>query len=202
MASCTRFSPSRTAGLRHRQSVEEPASAGVTQSVLVGDQSQSLGPIRRRETRSSTAGQKRAIEAPYVDVMSNSSTPTAAPTQSPDQRRTAWEAYASIWKVAGAEAKLAACAEHLSSTCVYTDPHTHRRGWNELVEYMVEFHAGVPGGHFVTTEFRAHGDKSIALWNMVAGDGTVLGNGASYGEYDRDGRVKTMTGFFDTPEDE
>ena len=34
---------------------------------------------------------------------------------------------------------------------------------------------------------------------MVGGDGTVLGEGISYGEYADDGRLRTMTGFFDTP---
>lgn len=122
-----------------------------------------------------------------------SSTPTS------EERQRAWEAYASIWKLEGANAKQQACAGALSNSCVYTDPHTQRHGWDELVEYMVEFHQQVPGGHFVTTEFRSHTDRSVARWNMVSGDGTVLGDGASYGEYDESGKVKVMTGFFDSP---
>ena len=113
--------------------------------------------------------------------------------------RARWEAYANIWKLEGAEAKRAACAEHLDRSCVYTDPLTQRQGWDDLVAYMVEFHQQVPGGHFVTREFKAHHGRSVAHWNMVGGDGTVLGEGVSYGEYAEDGKVRIMTGFFDAP---
>jgi len=112
--------------------------------------------------------------------------------------RARWEAYASIWKLQGAEAKRTACARHLAEHCEYTDPLTQRRGWDALVAYMVEFHQQVPGGHFVTRDFRAHHGRSVATWDMVAGDGTVLGDGVSYGEYAEDGKVRTMTGFFET----
>jgi len=114
-----------------------------------------------------------------------------------DERRDRWTGYASIWKLEGAEAKRRACAEHLSETCVYTDPLTQRKGWEALIEYMLEFHQQVPGGHFVTKEFKTHNGRSIAVWDMVGGDGTVMGNGISYGEYAEDGKLKTMTGFFD-----
>ena len=114
--------------------------------------------------------------------------------------RAAWEAYAEIWKLEGAEAKRAACEARLSKSCTYTDPLTRRQGWDDLVEYMVEFHQQVPGGHFVTKDYLFHHGCSIAHWDMVAGDGSVLGEGTSYGEYDGDGKLTRMTGFFETPE--
>lgn len=117
----------------------------------------------------------------------------------PSDARTAWEAYATIWKLPDAASKRAACEAHLDAGCVYTDPLTSREGWDGLIAYMLEFHQQVPGGHFVTTRFKAHNGRSVAVWNMVAGDGTVLGDGISYGEYNDEGKVKTMTGFFDTP---
>lgn len=96
-----------------------------------------------------------------------------------DELRSQWEAYAAIWKLNGAKAKRAACAEHLSPSCVYTDPLTQREGWDALVAYMLEFHQQVPGGHFVTRDFRAHHGRSVATWSMLAGDGAVLGEGIS-----------------------
>jgi len=116
-----------------------------------------------------------------------------------DDFRARWEAYANIWKLEGAQAKLRACAEHLDPRCVYTDPLTQREGWDDLVAYMLQFHQQVPGGHFVTREFKAHSGRSVAVWSMLGGDGTVLGDGISYGEYTDDGKLRTMTGFFDTP---
>lgn len=115
-----------------------------------------------------------------------------------DELRKRWEAYAAIWKLEGPEAKRAACAEHLDPACVYTDPLTRREGFEPLIEYMVEFHQQVPGGHFVTTGFRSHNGRSVATWNMVGGDGTVLGDGISYGEYAPSGKLRVMTGFFES----
>lgn len=120
-------------------------------------------------------------------------------TMTQTEARAAWESYASIWKLEGPDAKRDACAKALDPGCIYTDPITQREGWNALVEYMLEFHQQVPGGHFVTTDFKAHHGRSVAIWNMVDGNGTVLGDGVSYGEYSEGGKVKTMTGFFETP---
>ena len=69
----------------------------------------------------------------------------------------------------------------------------------EAYEKWLDFHRQIPGGHFVTEQFIAHHGRSIARWRMVAGDGTTLGDGMSYGEYDGDGRLLTMTGFFEPP---
>ena len=114
--------------------------------------------------------------------------------------RQRWEAYASIWKLDGADAKRAACEKALRPDCIYRDPLTERKGWEDLIQYMVEFHQQVPGGHFVTQYFNAHHGRSIARWNMVSGDGTVLGEGISHGEYSDDGRLRAMTGFFEPAE--
>jgi hypothetical protein len=64
---------------------------------------------------------------------------------------------------------------------------------------MLEFHRQVPGGHFVTQEFMAHHDRSIARWEMRDGNGTAQGNGISYGEYDDRGRLIAMNGFYQVP---
>ncbi len=114
-------------------------------------------------------------------------------------RRQTWERYAAIWKAEGATEKRALCDACLSPECVYTDPRTQARGVDELITYMVEFHGQVPGGHFVTTEFFTHHQRSLAKWNMVGADGEVLGDGVSYGEYDADGKLTAMTGFFAPP---
>lgn len=77
---------------------------------------------------------------------------------------------------------------------------TRTEGWDGLLQYMVDFHRQVPGGHFVTEQFIAHHSKSVARWTMRNGLGAVIGDGVSYGEYDDEGRLTSMTGFFETPE--
>ncbi len=110
-----------------------------------------------------------------------------------------WETYTAAWKATTAEEKQALFRKSLNTECVYTDPLTQARGWDELLRYMLEFHQQVPGGHFNTTEFMTHHNRSIAKWEMKNANGTVIGDGVSYGEYDDGGRLLVMTGFFDTP---
>lgn len=111
---------------------------------------------------------------------------------------TIWESYVSAWKATGAEAKRAILDDCVADVAVYTDPLASTTGRDELIAYMLDFDHQIPGGHFVTTQFLAHHDRSIAHWNMVDGNGQVIGEGTSYGEYDA-GRLTAMIGFFPTP---
>ncbi len=116
-----------------------------------------------------------------------------------NDKRTTWENYASAWKETSKEAKHAAILSSVAPSCVYRDPDTQLEGHDALVEHMLAFHAQVPGGWFETTYFLAHHDRSIAKWNMRLPDGSLAGDGVSYGEYDESGRLITMTGFFGAP---
>ena len=110
-----------------------------------------------------------------------------------------WETYAASWKAEGAQAKKAALARSVADGAVYRDPLAECRGHQALTDYMLDFHQQVPGGHFRTTYFLAHHDRSIARWDMVDGQGHKIGEGVSYGEYAANGTLVAMTGFFDVP---
>lgn len=115
----------------------------------------------------------------------------------PDQYRKTWDTYSESWKVTAEADKRALYKDSLDPDCCYTDPTIQTNGWDELVENMLGFHAQIPGGHFETTWFMAHNARSIAKWNMRAGDGSLVGEGVSYVEYNNDGKITTMNGFFD-----
>jgi hypothetical protein len=114
-------------------------------------------------------------------------------------KRATWEVYVSAWKAASAQTKADVLRQSVSPACVYKDPLTIATGHDELIAYMLAFHQQVPGGHFVTMYFLAHHDVSVAKWNMLSGDGTVIGDGVSYGQYNEQGALIAMTGFFETP---
>lgn len=116
-----------------------------------------------------------------------------------DSKRTTWETYASAWKAVTAADKHAALRASTVSSCIYRDPLAHTEGHNALVDYMLGFHEQIPGGHFETTYFLDHHDRSIAKWQMKNGADEIVGDGASFGEYDAQGRLISMTGFFETP---
>ena len=116
-----------------------------------------------------------------------------------DDRRSTWETYATAWNETSPQAKQAALRNSVAQACVYKDPTTTVHGHDALIACMLDFHRQVPGGRFVTTWFLAHHDVSIAKWNMVAGDGVVIGEGVSYGQYNEQGELVAMTGFFESP---
>lgn len=115
-----------------------------------------------------------------------------------DHQKT-WEIYVASWKAETAAEKRNLYEKCLSPNCQYNDPLTVTKGWNDLEAYMLDFHQQIPGGNFVTTYFLAHSDKSIARWKMRNADNQTLGEGISYGEYDSDGKLTSLTGFFESP---
>jgi SnoaL-like domain len=114
-------------------------------------------------------------------------------------KRSTWETYANAWKATTVQEKAHALKQSVAPKCVYQDPLAIANGHDELIAYMLGFHQQVPGGHFVTTYFLGHHDVSIAKWNMVNGEGAVIGDGVSYGRYNEQGALVAMTGFFETP---
>jgi len=110
-----------------------------------------------------------------------------------------WENYVSTWKSSLISEKRALFATCLAPDSVYTDPLILARGWQELLDYMVQFHEQVPGAYFVTQQFLAHHRCSVARWKMLNAEGLTLDEGISYAEYDDAGRLRNVTGFFTPP---
>jgi hypothetical protein len=111
-----------------------------------------------------------------------------------------WDTYAAAWQAASSAEKRALFKKSLDPACQYHDPLIKTKGWDELEAYMRDFHRQIPGGHFVTSYFLAHSNKSIARWEMRNGKNVVLGEGISYGEYNENGNLVAMTGFFEPPQ--
>jgi hypothetical protein len=110
-----------------------------------------------------------------------------------------WEIYTLSWKAESKEEKIALFESCLAPHNIYTDPMTVTTGWDELLDYMLEFHQQISGGHFVTQYFLAHHNQSIARWVMRDGSGHTLGEGISYAKYNESGLLLSETGFFESP---
>ncbi len=109
-----------------------------------------------------------------------------------------WETYTASWKATTTAEKQSLFAQSLDPECVYNDPLAATQGWQELTAYMDAFHQQVPGGHFQTKTFDTHHQQSLATWSMLDGQGRVIGEGTSFGRYNSDGKLISMTGFFAT----
>lgn len=109
-----------------------------------------------------------------------------------------WILYTDAWKAETIEEKKSLFDKALDKSCTYTDPLNSTVGWDALIEYMLDFHKQVPGGHFVITYFLAHNHQSICRWEMRDRAKTVLGEGISYGKFNPEGKLAAVTGFFET----
>jgi hypothetical protein len=109
-----------------------------------------------------------------------------------------WERYVASWRAQAVAEKRALFQTCLAPECRYTDPLQIAQGWDALLVYMALFQEQLPGAHFVTEYFATHHQKSIAKWKMLSADAAQVGEGISYGEYDANGLLVAMTGFFET----
>ena len=114
--------------------------------------------------------------------------------------RDVWESYTASWAAAEGEPRLDLFRDCLTEDCVYKDPNTETHGYDELTAYMVGLQQQIPGAGFVTCDFVSHHDSALIRWNMVDGSGTVISPGTSIGVFSKDGRLKSMTGFFESAE--
>lgn len=115
-----------------------------------------------------------------------------------NQYRKTWELYSESWKRTKLSERIELFKKSLSADCCYTDPLVLTKGWDELVVYMEQFHSQVPGGHFEIVDFQAHHNFSIARWNMLNHENMNIGDGYSFGEYNQEGLLIKMTGFYKT----
>lgn len=113
-------------------------------------------------------------------------------------KKQVWEIYTEVWGTAKLSERLARFGKCLDRECVYTAPGAATRGWDELNAEMERFHSDVPGGHFALTYFLEHHEYCFAKWDLLGKDGATLGQGQSVGEFNAQGKLVKMTGFFES----
>jgi len=114
-----------------------------------------------------------------------------------DKIKKTWETYASSWKAESSDEKHTLFEQCLDPNCEYKSPVIQTKGWQQLIDHMLEFHKNIPGGHFKTNYFLSYDGKSIAKWDMLNGENGIIGEGISYCEYNDTGKLTSMTGFFE-----
>lgn len=108
-----------------------------------------------------------------------------------------WQRYARIWSSEPAirASEMEAC---LSDGCTYCDVNGPLQGREALSGYMGQFQQSVAGGRFEIVSVIHHHDRMLAEWRLLGPDGAVLQTGRSFATAASDGRLKSITGFFDS----
>ena len=108
-----------------------------------------------------------------------------------------WETYQSAWADQTPAERRALLEQSVAESCVYTDPTGLCCGRDELIARIERTQVHFPGASFENTAFADHHDQGLSHWTMHGADGETIAAGISYARFGEDGRLTTMTGFFD-----
>ena len=147
-------------------------------------------PLASKKSHEISRTQKSALVALFF-------TRGKEPEMSQSDYRKTWERYSQSWTCAKLPERVELFKSSLDSDCRYSDPLTATQGWDALVAYMEDFQRLIPGAYFEVVDFQSHHNTSLARWDMKSADGAKIGDGHSFGEYNSDGRLVKMTGFFE-----
>jgi hypothetical protein len=107
-----------------------------------------------------------------------------------------WRRYARIWS-ADHDARATELEACLADDCSYCDVNGSLEGRAVLSNYMAAFQQQVKGGRFQIRSVIHHHDRMLAEWRLLGADETVLQTGRSFATIAQDGRLQSITGFFD-----
>ncbi|MGB8862104.1 MAG: nuclear transport factor 2 family protein [Ilumatobacteraceae bacterium] len=107
------------------------------------------------------------------------------------------DSYAASWGPISRNERLAIFEQVLHEDFVYTDPNIQTTGHEQLADYMEGFQQQLPGGGFANRDLAHHHDALLMHWDMTGPDGTAISPGASFGRVHPDGRLASMTGFYE-----
>jgi len=106
-----------------------------------------------------------------------------------------WQAYSDAWTDITVEDRVRLLSESVSEDVKLVAPDGIGHGKEELLVRLVDFQKTFPGASFQTKNFITHHDRSLADWNMVAKDGSVILSGYSVGHYKAEGKLSEITGY-------
>lgn len=111
-----------------------------------------------------------------------------------------WKKYVSLWGPLSDAERQEGVRAALHPDCEYRDPRTTTTGTTELVSYMEHYQEEFPGSTIEMRYFLSHNDRCFVKWEIEDPKRNVLMEGSSYGEFDAEGKIVTMCGFYEMPE--
>jgi hypothetical protein len=98
-----------------------------------------------------------------------------------------WQRYGSIWSLPASE-RDRQLAECVAPDVTYADPNMTVQGLGAFSSYMAGFQKAFPGHSFKIRGVRAHHGRSLARWDQLDAQGSVVAPGISMAEASADGR--------------
>ena len=106
-----------------------------------------------------------------------------------------WEQYAEFWTMTEEDRK-ARLAEVATPDVTYSDPNASVSGADAFSDHIGQFQKDIPGGRFIITNAFEHHQRTLAHWDMLGADGSIVIKGTSFANLNDDGKFTSFTGFF------
>ena len=109
--------------------------------------------------------------------------------------------YGAAWQEEHPEWRLKLLTTALNEKGRYTDPTADLVGPKALCDHIGVFQVGNPGAKIeVTSTATLHHDIAHFTWRMLLPDGQVRLTGHDFAEFDEDGKILRLAGFFGDPD--
>ena len=109
-----------------------------------------------------------------------------------------WTTYQKAWSDVSTAKRQNLLRRSVADAGTYTDPLVHCTGHAELLAYIEQFRASMPGASFRNHQFMEHHAQSLAAWTLYDAQGAEIQPGTSYAQFGEDGRLTHIIGFFAT----
>jgi hypothetical protein len=102
------------------------------------------------------------------------------------------------WTATDDEKRLALLEQSWAPDGVFHDPQGRVEGREALAKHIAGFQQAMVGHRIdATTGVQAYDDRYLRFgWKMYGPDGNELLEGVDFGEFDEDGRIKLIVGFW------
>ena len=107
--------------------------------------------------------------------------------------------YAQAWCASDKDARYTLLHSCWAKDGVYMDPAVHTQGSDALSDYIGASHQRFPGMRIELTSGVDHHHDSFRFdWHLRLPDGSIAIKGVDFGTVAPDGRLASITGFFET----
>lgn len=113
-----------------------------------------------------------------------------------DRMKQSWELYVRAWGKMELEQRTTLLRASISSEVLYSDPNVTDLNIDGLISHMEKFQNAIPGGSFVAGDLKVAGGNALAEWVSYKKEGLELTRGVDYLEFDAEGKIKKIVGFF------
>ena len=110
-----------------------------------------------------------------------------------------WNSYQDAWADIPLDKRERLLRASVSEDVVFTNPNASGQGFGNLLTHVGEFQKQFPGAHFRSNRLLEQHGQLLSEWTMLNRDGSEFVTAHSYAQYNDEGRLTHLAGFWKLP---